>query len=391
MTGENFPTQRLVSLGLVSLDEFHEVWCALWERRRGLTTGIDPLVKCEGGHRRWQLANDDLIINIEGGSAQFDGTYTLSAEFMLNCLSLSRLDGQIEITSDGKNVTAISPIGTITMAGRQVNVEFRSISQLSPVEARITAMSLLRSVHLCTNFPTAISDVELRQVHRLPTTTISVGENIVAYSSESNSYGFERVLTTTPAVTSGRGVISVASMLLCQSIEAIGLSRNNPDIIVTFDPLGGDFIEFSTNTIYMALRRTLVGADAAIERIRAILSGRIITHAISDNGTIAADIDGVLVRIAFFEGEQNAPAITRCTSIVLKGASDSAALLEEINECNKVLTNSRVWYDGGRVVIGCDVYSSEISHFETHFDNLIEEARKLQHVLAPLGAKPYDP
>lgn len=389
MTREEFPTQGLVSLGLVSLNEFHAIWSALWERRQGLTTGIDPLVKCEGGRRRWQLANDDLIINIEGGSAQFEGTYALSAEFMLNCYSLARLDGEIEITIDGKSVIAISPIGTITMTGRQVNSEFRSINQLRPVEARVTAVSLLRNVHMCTNFPTDTIDVDLRHVHRLPATTITIGDNTVACSSERNAYGLENVLTTTPAVTSGRGVISVSSMLLCQKIETIGLSRNNPEITITFDPLGGDFIEFSTNSIYIALRRTLVGADAAIEKIRATLKGRMITHAVSDNGTIAADIDGVLVRIALVEGEQDAPAIARCTSIVLKDATEGSALLEEINACNKVLADSRVWYDGGRVVIGCDVYSSEISNFETHFDNLIKDARKLQDVLAPLGAKPY--
>jgi hypothetical protein len=269
MTSEKRLGQELVSLGLVEYDEAWQISMILDRVGQYFRSGFDLLLRSENCCRIWHGANDDIVINVTGGSASFEGTYLLGTEFLQNLHSLAIAEW-IELpkkdrkgtalTFDGKDAIASSPKGTVSMSASSVNTEFRVIQQMRSVGARILLENFLWAVGTCINryldygkFP-SMRDMD---------TTISVAiiNDKVICSGTINSYGPHKVTTTSPAVTSGNGVFLIPALLLYQMISAFW-PRDKSDITISFDPLGGDFIEFSTEKMDIAIRGT-VGVDEA--------------------------------------------------------------------------------------------------------------------------------
>ena len=124
------PAQGFVSLGLVPRDEIQYIHNALLLDRRNQLADFEFTVRCQGGRRSWQIANDSIIFNFLGGKARFEGIYNVGTEFMSNCCGVHVNSNFFEITIDGNIATVSSPIGTISMtATGLVNIEFRSINQ----------------------------------------------------------------------------------------------------------------------------------------------------------------------------------------------------------------------------------------------------------------------
>ena len=267
MTSKTHLGQELVSLGSISYDETWHISLILNRVGDYFKSGFDLLLRSESCRRSWQGANDDIVINLTGESATFEGTYLLGTEFLHNLISLAESDWEpsrkndprrTAITFDGIDVTASSPKGTVSMSASSVNTEFRVIQQRRSVQARISLENLLWAVGTCIN---KYLDYSKFPSMRDMDTTISVDINNdkFACSSTINSYGRHKVTTTSPAVTSGNGVFCIPALLLYQLISAIW-PRDKSEITISFDPLGGDFIEFSTGKMYIAIRGT-VGVD----------------------------------------------------------------------------------------------------------------------------------
>lgn len=389
MTKDLRSNPDFVSLGSVTGDEIRAVCGALLIVRHNDNSLSGPLLRSENGHRRWQIANDDIIINVEGGSCDFEGTFWLQKQFMMNCQILVDLRSQAVMTiCDGK-ISAISPAGTLTMLCGPGNTDFRVIRQLQTVTGRISLRSLYRTLETCIPGPSSNKERGLMDPENSCTTSIQFINNTMICKTTWHQWGYQNVLVSTPAITTGSGEVSVSSTLLHRMISSM-LPLSDHEVDVSFDPLGGDFIEFSGPMTYIALRRTLIGADAAFDKIRRLLKERFIKHIVSDNGTLAADVDGVPIRVTILEGEREKPAIARCTSVVANNVGESPLLMRELNVFNKTLTNSRVWFDNNTVVIGRDIYLSELDSFITHFDSLVKDARTFPGVLGPLGVEPDD-
>lgn len=389
MTKDFHSSSDFVSLGSVPGDEIRAICGALLIVRHDDKSLTGPLLRSENGHRRWQIANDDIIVNIEGGLCDFEGTFSLQKQFMMNCRKLVDLESQAVMTINDGEITAISPTGTLTMRCGPVHTDFRAIRQLQTVTGRISLQSLFRTLVTCIAEPSSNKEIGLMDPEDSCTTSILFINNTMICKTTWHQWAYQNVLVSTPAVTTGSGEVSVSSTLLHRMISRI-FPLSDPEVNVSFDPLGGDFIEFSGPMTYVALRRTLVGADAAFEKIRRILKKRFIEHIVSDNGTLAADVDGVPIRVTLLEGEGDTPAIARCTSVVANNVSESPLLMRELNMFNKTLTNSRIWFDNNMVVIGRDIDLSELDTFITHFHSLVKDARTFPGVLDPLGAEPDD-
>jgi len=387
MTKDFHASSDFVSLGSIPGDEIRAICGALLIVKHNDKSLSGPLIRSENGHRRWQIANDDIIINIEGGSCDFEGTFCLQKQFMMNCQILVDLRSQAVMTICDGEISAISPAGTLKMQCGPMNTDFRVICQLQSVTGRISLQSLYRTLVTCIPDPFNVKVRGFMDPEDSCTTSIEFINNTMNCKTTWHQWETQNVLVSAPAITSGSGEVSVSSSLLHRMISSI-FTLSDREVDVSFDPLGGDFIEISGPMTYVALRRTLTGADAAFDKIRRLLKERFIEHIVSDNGTLAADVDGVPIRVTLLEGECDKPAIARCTSVVANNVSESPPLMRELNVFNKTLTNSRIWFDNNTVVIGRDIYLSELDSFITHFDALVKDAHTFPGVLGPLGAEP---
>ncbi len=256
--------QGLVSLGSIPREEIWKVRTALRFYRQDNFGGTEFSVRCRGNRRCWQIANDDIIVNINGGFARFTGTYELSADLIHGCTALSPRTTNLEITINGGSATATNPTGALTMAGGGVNTEFRVITQLRPVEARISQECLDNLAGTSPALPYEPYDLDETR-DKFPNTTISIGENALEFTGKYNRFGYNSVTTTVPAITWGHGMISCLSERLNDALDIFSRNRQERDITITYDPVGGDFVELYTETEYVALRRLPTAADTKLE------------------------------------------------------------------------------------------------------------------------------
>jgi hypothetical protein len=264
------PAQGLVSLGSIAYDEAWQISCILNHVDGYFKSGFNLLVRSEGCRRIWQGANDDIVINLKGESASFDGTYLLGTEFLWSLFLLAENDWlpspkndpkMTAITFDGMDVTASSSKGTVSMNASSVNTEFRVIQLRQSVGARISRENLLNAVGNCMNKSLDHTEYLLMR-DKKTTISLSINYDKIICRSVINSYGQHKVTTTSPAVTSGNGVFCIPALLLWEMISAFP-SRDKSEITISFDPLGGEFIEFSTGKMYIAIRGTVGVDDAA--------------------------------------------------------------------------------------------------------------------------------
>ena len=259
------PAQGFVSLGLVPRDEIQYIHNALLLDRRNQLADFEFTVRCQGGRRCWQIANDNIIFNFLGGKARFEGIYNLGTEFMSNCCGVHINSTFIEITIDDNIATASSPVGTISMtATGLVNIEFRSINQPKTVEAQISRECLRFLAHSCPSFPDKHFDID-ESGEKFPTTTVAIGDNKVKYVSKFNRYGYKNLAITAPAITSGHGSITVSSLLLGQSLSAFDSYCRGTNVTISCDPVDGEFLEFTRNSDYVALRRSRFFVNTKLE------------------------------------------------------------------------------------------------------------------------------
>lgn len=253
-----------ISIGLIPRDELWEVQRALLFYRRDKLGGYEFSVRCRGSRRRWQIANDNIVVNIDGGFARFAGAYDINADLVSSCASMSARPSLTEITIDGRSVIATTPAGTTTMSGGMVNTEFRVIQVSRAVEAQISQGCLDILAETCPAIPDLPDDIdEVRD--KFPIASISIGDNALSFSGKSNRFGYNSVTTTVSAITSGHGDISCLAKYLSHTLDVFWFDRKEPGVTIAFDPAGGEFIEFSTKAVNIVFRSTRVESGAKLK------------------------------------------------------------------------------------------------------------------------------
>lgn len=259
MTNLEQSTTSIVSIGLIPKDELSEVQHALLFYRRDPLGGYEFSVRCLGNRRRWQISNENIVINIEGGFARFAGIFDVGADLISSC---SYSDATITI--DGQNVTARTPKGTITMDGGLMNTEFRVIEPALRVEALLTQECLDYLNLTGPEIPYEPYDIDKTR-DKYPTTAITVGDNMITCAGKYNRFGYKRIVTSVPAITVGQGSFICSTKLFSQALEVFFCNRNQKDITIAFDPEEGNFIEVSTAVKSVAVRRSSDAADSKLK------------------------------------------------------------------------------------------------------------------------------
>ena len=384
---KNKPSITATNFGEFSKSEVERVCKAIEYLRDSENRKLGALLKSDGKNRVWQISNDDAIINIVGGEAIFEGTYLLSPQFLINCRLMTQFSESVNITYEDGKANGNNRIGSVTMKCEKVTTEFVKVQQLPIVEAHVKYRALFRAIDTGSDLPCDFGNAGEMTSDTPPTTSLIVEPGRFRVKTIWSRLGSDDVETSCRAKTSGQGEISVMSPLVNLLTAYIG-TDGDPDFIVRFDPLNGDYIEFVLDDIYVALKRTLVGVDLAFEKIKKILDKNEVKYVVGDSGVIAAHINGVATRITLLKSENDENAIARCTAVVLNDAHESASLLKELNGFNKSFTASRVWLDRSMVVVGCDVSCSNLFNFYNSLDKFTKEARSLLGLLDALGAEP---
>ncbi|MFM7763728.1 MAG: hypothetical protein ACKO73_12310, partial [Acidimicrobiaceae bacterium] len=132
-------------------------------------------------------------------------------------------------------------IGSVTMKCEKVTTEFVKVQQLPIVEARVKYRALFRAIDTGSDLPCDFGNAGEMTSDTPPTTSLTVEPGRLRVKTNWSRLGSDDVETSCRAKTSGQGEISVMSQLVNLLTAYIG-TDGDPDFIVRFDPLNGDYI-----------------------------------------------------------------------------------------------------------------------------------------------------
>ncbi len=173
MTG--LTSQQTVQIGEISSDEFRLVKSAVDFVKSDASSQTGPLIKCVNGRRIWQISSDDAVVTVFGETCDFEGIYLLGSQFITNCVPLFKLDENVRLSINDREITAISPTGTLTMPCGPMVDNFVSSTQINTVFAHLPFRHLFRAIDTASDLPDNISFRAMQQNDDPPPTAISVG------------------------------------------------------------------------------------------------------------------------------------------------------------------------------------------------------------------------
>ena len=374
-----------VDIGCVSLDELRLVHGATQLVKWDSDSMAGPIVRCEKGRRVWEITDDEAAVIVYGENCSFEGTLQLGRQFIENCLPLGRLDDTIHLTFADRKVTATSSSGSLTMLCGPTISRFGGIHEIASTTATLPFRHLFRALDTASNFPSNISEQVIESNPEPPATVITVSDGTLVCTTNWKPYGSHAVTTTTSAETLGTGSIALNAQVVNRLIHTIGF-LGNPEFTVSFDQLTGEYVKISSQKMYIALKRTLVGADAIHFQIRKTLDQLVQKYTINDRGNIIAVIDDRLITINLFEHDDENSHLIRISHTIIRGARPTLDLLNEINVSNRMLPKNKVWMDEDRVCIGADIDGTEATAIYSHLQSIVADSKKLDGLLQPLCA-----
>lgn len=374
-----------IDIGCVSLDEIRLVHGATQLVKWDSDSMAGPIVKCENGRRIWEVIDDDAAIVVYGDVCSFEGTFMFGRQFIENCLPLGRLDDNIHLTVVDRRVTAISPSGSLTMFCGPTISRFEGIHEIGSVTASMPFRHLFRALDTASDLPSNISADVIQSNPEPPATVLKVSEGKLTCTTNWKPYGSHEVTTTTSANTLGIGSIAINTQTINRLIHTIGF-LGNPEFTIAFDQLSGAYIKFTSPKVFIALKRTLVGADAIHFQICETLDKLLQKYTVNDRGSIIVIIENRPITINVLEQNDGNNYLIRLSHTIIRNAATTLDLLKEINVSNQMLTKNKVWMDGDRVNIGLDIKGDEASDIYSRLQFIVADAEKLDGVLQPLSA-----
>ena len=160
----------------------------------------------------------------------------------------------------------------------------------------------------------------------------------------------------------------------------------NPEFTISFDQLTSDYVKISSPKVFIALKRTLVGADAIHFQIRETLDQLVQKNTTNARGHIIAIVDDRPITINLLESDDGNRHLIRISHTIIRGATLTLDLLNEINVLNRMLPKNKVWMDEDRVCTGIDIDGSEATSIYSYIQSIVSDAEKLDGVLQPLCA-----
>ena len=374
-----------IDIGCVSLEELRLVQGATQLVTWDSDSMGGPIVRCENERRVWEITNDETAIIIYGDNSSFEGTFMFGRQFIENCLPLGRLDDSIHLTVIDRKVTATSLSGSLTMLCGPTISRFEGIHEIDSTTATLPFKHLFRALDTASDLPSNIAEHVIQSNPESPATILTVSDGTLACSTNWKPYGSHAVTTTATAETLGVGSIAINTQVLNRLIHTIGF-HGNPDFTVSFDQFTSEYLKISSPKVFIALKRTLVGADAIHSQIRETLGKLLQKFTITDRGNIIAAIEDRPIAINVLESDDGTSHLIRISHTIIRGATPTLDLFGEINILNRMLPNKKVWMDEDRVIIGTDIDGTEATAIYPYLRSIAADSKKLDGLLQPLCA-----
>ena len=374
-----------IDIGCVPFDELRLVHGATQFISWDSDSMAGPIVRCENDRRVWEIADEEAAVLVYGEKCSFEGTFMFGRQFIENCLPLGRLDDNIQLTVVDRKVTATSPSGSLTMLCGPTISRFEGIHEIDSTTARLPFRQMFRAFDTASDLPSNISEHVIQSNPDAPATVIAISEGNLSCSTDWRPYGSHTVSTTTPAETLGTGTITLNAQMLNRLIHTIGF-LGNPEFTVSFDQLTGEYVKISSQKVFIALKRMLVGADAIHFQIRETLDQLVQKNTTNGRGNIIAVVDDRPITINVLERDDENSHLIRISNTIIRGATPTLDLLNEINVFNRMLPKNKVWMDEDRVCIGVDIDGTEAIAIYSHLRSIVSDAEKLDGLLQPLCA-----
>jgi hypothetical protein len=374
-----------IDIGCVPLDELRLVHGATQFVSRDSDSMAGPIVRCENDRRVWEITDEEAVVIVYGENCSFEGTFMFGRQFIENCLPLGRLDDNIQLTIVDRKVTATSPSGSLTMLCGPTISRFEGIHEIDSTTARLPFRQMFRAFDTASDLPSNISEHVIQSNPDAPATVIAISEGNLSCSTDWRPYGSHTVSTATSAETLGLGTIALNAQMLNRLIHTIGF-LGNPEFTVSFDQLTGEYVKISSQKVFIALKRMLVGADAIHFQIRETLDQLVQKNTTNERGNIIAVVDDRPITINVLERDDENSHLIRISHAIIRGATPTLDLLNEINVFNRMLPKNKVWMDQDRVCIGVDIDGTEAIVIYSHLRSIVSDAEKLDGLLQPLCA-----
>jgi len=374
-----------IDIGCISLDELRLVHGATQLVQWDSNSMAGPIVRCESNRRVWEITDDEAAMIVYGDTCSFEGTYMFGRQFIENCLPLGRLDDNIHLTVVDRKVTATSPAGSLTMLCGPTISRFEGFHEIDSTTASLPFRHLFRALDTASDLPSNISHDVIQSNPDAPATVIAISDGKLTCTTDWKPYGSHVVTTTTLANTLGTGSIALNAQVINRLIHTIGF-LGNPEFTISFDQLTGEFVKFTSQKVFIALRRTLVGADAIHLQIRETLGKLVQKYTTNERGNIIAVVDHRPMTINVLERDDENSHLIRISNTIIRGAIPTLDLLNEINVFNRMLPKNKVWMDEDRVCVGVDIDGTEAIAIYSHLRSVVSDAEKLDGLLQPLCA-----
>ena len=374
-----------IDIGCVPLDELRLVHGATQFISWDSDSMAGPIVRCENDRRVWEITDEEAAVIVYGENCSFEGTFMFGRQFIENCLPLGRLDDNIQLTVVDRKVTATSPSGSLTMLCGPTISRFEGIHEIDSTTARLPFRQMFRAFDTASDLPSNISEQVIQSNPDAPATVIAISEGNLSCSTDWRPYGSHIVSTATSAETLGTGTIALNAQMLNRLIHTIGF-LGSPEFTVSFDQLTGEYVKISSQKVFIALKRMLVGADAIHFQIRETLDQLIQKNTTNERGNIIAVVDDRPITINVLERDDGNSHLIRISNTIIRGATPTFDLLNEINVFNRMLPKNKVWMDEDRVCIGVDTDGTEAIAIYSHLQSIVSDAEKLDGLLQPLCA-----
>jgi hypothetical protein len=199
----------------------------------------------------------------------------------------------------------------------------------------------------------------------------------LVFSRDWSDHGYGRTTARTSATLTDRftGPVHVLTELpyvITALLHAIG--ESDEVVAVDLDADGGGSMRFGTSRWSFRVRTAKSASESLMTEVAEQLAFLNHTYERLDAATVVVGEYPNLVRVA---ASGQVAAKTRCTQVLVSGVEGGEHLMEELNQINLGLADTKIWLDDGSIVLGIDLENPDAEAVIAAATRLLERAEQL--------------
>lgn len=375
------------NIGLVDSTELHQIFEPLMMFRLEGINVSGVTVFCQDGRRKWLVTTKDFTIVVTGDTADFTGAYKLPLTSVANAARPRAAAGGVSFTiADGK-VTAVSSLGTQTLPCSSVQMPKlrRAAVSRARASAQLVGKELLYAIFSGANPPFEVNMMDDDDERKNPNHfLLRIEDGQLHVSSDWTGAGLYVVRAHTAATTTGSGQIKVNPDMLNIMFNCID---EDATWTLSFEGKESLDIVLESDSHYIVAKMVIAPAAKLHERVVKILKHENLEFQTTAGGSIGVRHDGVVMSLDFLQHDGDEVPLVRLSTVITRGAHESAELLRELNAHNQTGSITRLWFDNGAVHLAIDVLPDNLAGLAQYLRLLSKEASRLHGVLEPFAAE----